>query len=87
MVERKDDLAGAVAVYDEVAAMTNETWELLEKYYQRYPSSKATGIDAYEFEKGFIGLPASQDYREYVMRFGGGIIGAEPIYGLRFAAV
>jgi hypothetical protein len=65
--------------------MRNETWELLERQYRRFRTDRAEGVDGSEFDAKFVGLPVSADYREFVIRYGGALVGNYPIYGLRMA--
>jgi hypothetical protein len=64
--------------------MTSETWEKLDKLFAEYPILKAEPVALEEVKKS-IGENVSSDYLEFVSRYGGAIVGAYPIYGLRYA--
>ena len=64
--------------------MMEETWERLDKDFRRWLQAKATPVDAAEFDKAMLSyVPIDRDYREFVLRYGGAIVGPNPIYGLR----
>jgi hypothetical protein len=66
--------------------MTIETWQLIDASFLRWPQSKATVVDANEFDMAMQGYdPIDADYRDFVLRYGGAIVGSSPIYGLRKA--
>src|SRR5690348_11362384 len=67
--------------------MNNATWRMLEEAFNRWPRSRAAPVGAEEFDNAMdgFGIPVDPDYREFVLRYGGGLVGADPIYGLRKA--
>ena len=67
--------------------MNSETWSIIDESFARWPESKASGVSADEFERGVapFGPHLDPDYREFVLRYGGGIVGPNPIDGLRKA--
>src|SRR5690242_17128770 len=67
--------------------MTEGTWGLLEAYRARWRDSLAWPVPATEVDAASaeLGLPFPPDYREFVRRYGGGLIGAYPIFGLRIS--
>lgn len=65
--------------------MNEQTWDLINQKYQQFRTYRASGIDGSEFDQSFAGFPATVDYREFVLRYGGGLVGTYPIYGLRLA--
>jgi hypothetical protein len=66
--------------------MDDETWAKLEEGFHRWPESKASPVDSGEFDQAMKAFePIDPDYREFVLRYGGGIVGSTPIYGLRIA--
>jgi hypothetical protein len=66
--------------------MHGETWAKIEKGFRRWPKSRASAVDSAEFEQAMQAYgPVDPDYREFVLRYGGGIVGPNPIYGLRRA--
>lgn len=65
--------------------MKHGLWEEIEKRFQEYPGARAEPapepeIQAAEQRLGCIFAP---DYREFLARFGSGLVGPDPIYGLR----
>src|SRR5262245_23923021 len=80
--------ARAATIPDEWSTAVNEeTWETIEERYRRSPETKATAVAAAEFDQAMsvFGTRIDPDYREYVLRYGGGLVGPNPIYGLRRA--
>lgn len=65
--------------------MNKETWALIDRQYQRFPSDHANGIEPSEFDASFAKFQTTSDYRDFVLRYGGGLVGTYPIYGLRLA--
>jgi hypothetical protein len=65
--------------------MNDETWKMIEERFVRWPRSKASAVDAAEFDQTMreFGRAVDPDYREFVLRYGGGLVGPDPIYGLR----
>lgn len=62
------------------------TWRRIEEGFDRWPQSRAEAIEPDEFDRAMEGYAViDPDYREFVLRYGGGIIGAYPVYGLRKA--
>jgi hypothetical protein len=67
--------------------MDTKTWRDIDERFQRRPGARASPVDTTEFDR-VIGLGnhfIDPDYREFVVRYGGGLIGSSPIYGLRKA--
>jgi hypothetical protein len=65
--------------------MRIETWSLINQGFQKFRSSWAECIGASEFDEAFVGFPFTPEYRDFVLRYGGGFVGTYPIYGLRLA--
>lgn len=67
--------------------MSDETWEIIIDRFTRSPQSRASPVDPGEFDHAMqqYGPGIDKDYREFVLRVGGGLVGSEPIYGLRKA--
>lgn len=65
--------------------MKSEIWALINQQYVRYRSAWAERVPQDEIDEAFKGLPSSPDYREFVLRYGGGLVGTHPFYGLRLA--
>jgi SMI1 / KNR4 family (SUKH-1) len=65
--------------------MKKSTWNLITEKYDQRPSYHSNGVAVEDFEKAFANFSVPDDYREFVVRFGGGFIGTYPIYGLQLA--
>jgi hypothetical protein len=64
--------------------MNDDTWARIEEDFQRWPQSKASSVEAAEFDAVMTSYgPIDTDYREFVLRYGAAIVGPNPIYGLR----
>jgi hypothetical protein len=70
-------------------AMTQETWTLLENEFATFPIMKATPVDRQEIEAAAaeLGVLFHDDYKEFVVRYGGAMVVPYPIFGLRKAGV
>ena len=67
--------------------MTGDTWRRLEASFAEFPfltgeSGTEDEVDALA-EK--LGRPLPPDYREFLLRYGGSVVGPYPIYGVRQA--
>jgi hypothetical protein len=66
--------------------MTSHTIERLDAGFAEFPVTRANDapsnaeIDQAEQQ---IGVPFDEDYREFLLRYGGGMVGPYPIFGLR----
>jgi hypothetical protein len=67
--------------------MNNNTWDMINERFQRRPQARAAAIAAEDFDRlmAIFKPNIDPDYREFVLRYGGGIVGADSIYGLRRA--
>lgn len=67
--------------------MKSDTWQALDELYATHPIMKAESVPYEEIDSAFaeiaFGLP--DDYREFIHRYGGAIVGAFPVFGLRRA--
>lgn len=65
--------------------MREDTWSALEIMFAKYPILQAGEIsyDRIDTTAEQIGFPIDKDYREFIHRFGGAIVGAYRIYGLK----
>lgn len=71
--------------------MNNETWTRLESHFADVeraagPVTRAANLpDAEEISEAEskLGLKFCKDYAEFVLRYGGAIVGAFPVFGLR----
>jgi len=68
--------------------MKANTRQLLEELFPKTPILKAESVDAAEIAaaEAALGVSLSHDYKEFIARYGGGIVGPFPIFGLRKAA-
>lgn len=68
--------------------MKSETILALDELFGRMPVLKAGGpVSPQELDDAErrVGVPLPPDYREFVQRYGGAIVGSLPIFGLRNA--
>lgn len=67
--------------------MTNETWQALEKLFTRSPILRADPADLEEINEAErkVGVSLSDDYKEFIHRYGGAVVGARRIFGVRRA--
>jgi hypothetical protein len=65
--------------------MRKETWKALDDMYSQSPILRAEGVKAVEVDAAEleVGVKLPEDYKEFVCRYGGAIVGPFPIYGLR----
>ncbi len=69
--------------------MKDDTWQLLERDFVRFPILRAEPVTPEEVDEASaaVGLPFPADYREFLLRYGGAVVGPFPILGLRKAYV
>ena len=67
--------------------MRNEIWQALDDLFSRTPILKAEGVEPDEIATAEheVGVALDEDYKEFVRRYGGAIVGPFPIFGLRKA--
>jgi hypothetical protein len=67
--------------------MRDETWKLLDDIFSRTPILKAEGVafDEIAAAEREVGIVLADDYKEFVHRYGGAIIGPFRVFGLRKA--
>lgn len=67
--------------------MREDTWAALDAQFSKFPMMKAEPVPPEEFDGAVVGLPFSvpADYRQFVLRYGGALVGPYPIFGLRQA--
>lgn len=67
--------------------MTPATLRALEAHFQKHPILATGPVSPADVDVAGqrIGLLLSADYREFIERFGGGIVGPYPVFGLRQA--
>lgn len=66
--------------------MTPDTLMRLEHEFSEFPIMRAQSVpNAEEVEKASrtIGIPFTDDYRGFLLRYGGAVVGPYPIFGLR----
>src|SRR6266478_3582044 len=69
--------------------MTEETWRRLEEWRAGWVDCLAWPVPTDEIDAAStaLGLPFPPDYREFLRRYGGGMVGPYPIFGLRVSEV
>src|SRR6266496_3330558 len=67
--------------------MRPDTWQKLEEMFARHPIMKAESVPYEEIDAcaANIVFQLDYDYREFIHRYGGAIVGRFPVYGLRKA--
>jgi len=70
-----------------MAQMKPETWSAIEAIFAKHPVMKAEPIDYEQIDAAAdsAGFQLPEDYREFIHRYGGAIVGPLPIIGLRQA--
>jgi len=65
--------------------MDEATWKSIEDRFEQWPKDRASPIEASEFDSAMAAfeLNIDPDYRRFVVLFGAGFVGPNPIYGLR----
>jgi cell wall assembly regulator SMI1 len=65
--------------------MKQSTLDLLNDFFARFPFMKGGVASSAEIDsaESVLGVRFSEDYREFLERFGGAIVGPYPLYGLR----
>jgi SMI1 / KNR4 family (SUKH-1) len=69
--------------------MTQDTWQKIDGIFQEHPVLRADEVPYEEIDDAAVqaGFQLDADYREFVHRYGGAIVGPYPVYGLRKAHV
>lgn len=67
--------------------MRKQTWQALEDMFSEDPILKAEAVKPAEVTAAEqkIGIILPEDYKEFIRRYGGAIVGPFPVYGLRRA--
>jgi hypothetical protein len=67
--------------------MREDTWNALETMFARFPIMRTESVDVWEVDAAShkLGIPFASDYRDFVQRYGGAIVGPYPIFGVRRA--
>jgi SMI1 / KNR4 family (SUKH-1) len=77
----------ASQLYDnlKLMSMRKQTWQALEDMFSEDPILKAEAVKPAEVTAAErnIGITLPEDYKEFIRRYGGAIVGPFPIYGLR----
>jgi hypothetical protein len=65
--------------------MSEDTWRALEREFGRFPMLRSDPVTEHEISavESVLNGRFSPDYREFVMKYGGAIVGAFSIFGLR----
>src|SRR2546426_5591475 len=68
--------------------MKDETWRALDETFADTPILRAEGVASDEIAAAElqVGVTLSADYKEFIHRYGGAIVGPYPVFGLRKAA-
>lgn len=71
----------------ETRHMHADTWQRIDEMFTKHPIMRAEGVSYQEINASTaeIGIPLPDDYREFIHRYGGAIVGPFPIFGLRRA--
>ena len=69
--------------------MTEDTWKRLAAQYELFPDAAAGPATPEEIQTAEreIGLPFAEDFREFLLRYGGAYVGWCEIYGIREPAL
>ncbi len=69
--------------------MTGETWSKLDREFTEYPMLWGGASEPEEADEAAAALGVSfhEDYKEFLLRYGGAMVGSNPILGLRQAEV
>jgi hypothetical protein len=67
--------------------LKTETWEKLNALFSEFPFMKAEPVSEDEISKAEkkLGVVFVKDYRDFVKKYGGAVVGPYPIIGLRHA--
>jgi len=67
--------------------MRNETWQALDDLFSRTPILKAEEVESNEIAAAEceVGVALADDFKEFVRRYGGAIVGPFRVFGLRRA--
>jgi SMI1-KNR4 cell-wall len=67
--------------------MRKETWQVLDDRFSEAPFLRAEGVSSMEVADAEreVGVKLAEDYKEFIRRYGGAIVGPYPIFGLRKA--
>ncbi len=68
--------------------MKPSTWQKIETLFLEFPMMKANSIHESEIQNAekILGASFNEDYRKFIKKYGGAILGAHPIYGLKHAS-
>lgn len=67
--------------------MRDETWQALDDLFSKTPILKADEVESDEIAAAErdVGVALNEDYKEFVRRYGGAIVGPFRVFGLRKA--
>jgi hypothetical protein len=65
--------------------MREQTWQILDDRFSETPFLRAEAVSPAEVAAAEreVGVKLAKDYKEFVCRYGGAMVGAYPIYGVR----
>ena len=65
--------------------MRSETWALLDSHLGAWPVLTGGAVDPSELDAAehAVGMRLPLDYRQFVQRHGGAVVGSLPVFGLR----
>jgi hypothetical protein len=70
--------------------MIADTWNRLDQEFREFPMMRASELPTAEeidLASKHLGVAFSADYRDFLARYGGAMVGPYPIFGLRRAEV
>jgi hypothetical protein len=64
--------------------MRRATWKKIETQFEKYPDMRAYGapLELIEEAEHVLGCDFDKQYREFLLRYGSGRVGPDPIYGV-----
>jgi len=66
--------------------MNSDTWDRLDQEFDEFPTMRAIEVpseDEINVASEEVGIAFPQDYREFLARYGGAMVGPYPVFGLR----
>ncbi len=65
--------------------MRNQTWQALDDLFSKSPRLRAEEVERAEVidAEREVGVKLAEDYKEFIRRYGGAMVKARPIYGVR----
>jgi hypothetical protein len=74
-------------VFLAIKPMRSETWQILDSIFSRTPILKSEKVEFEEIAvaEREVGIVLADDYKEFIHRYGGAIVGPFRVFGLRKA--